>query len=337
MKKNIIALSCAGLAMTLSPALAGSMPDDHAPIGVMGDHNHKEGEFMMSYRYMRMGMKGIQSGSSSASVADARSAGYMMVPTEMTGEMHMVGGMYGLTNDITLTVMGSYIEHTMDIWSPMGGGTELRRSTRGFGDTKVGAITTLFEDNNDTKFRRNNDTLYLNTSLSLPTGEHDVTDDGNSVGYPMRLGTGTFDPTIGLTYVGKRRGYSFGAQALGTFRLYKNDDDFQAGNLYQATLWTQANLNDAISASFSVRGFRQDRTDGADPALTSTMAFPFDPLAQEREGIDLGFGLNFAMPHGTMLEGQRFAVEMTAPVYERINGYGLERDYRLTAGWQYAF
>lgn len=336
MKKNIFALSCAVLAMTLSPALAGSHPDDHAPIGVMGDHHHKEGEFMMSYRYMRMGMDGVHSGSNGSSVANALTE-YNMTPTEMTGEMHMVGAMYGLTNDITLTVMGSYIERTMDIYSPMMGGMNMRRSTRGFGDTKVGAITKIFEENNDTKFRRNNDTLYLNTSLSLPTGQFDVMDDNNSVGYPMRLGTGTFDPTIGLTYVGKRRGYSFGAQALGTFRLYKNDDRFQAGNLYQASLWTQANLNDAISASVSLRGFRQDRTDGADPALNSAMAFPFNPTAQEREGVDIGFGFNIAMPHGTALEGQRLGIEVTTPVYERINGYGLERDYRLTAGWQYAF
>ena len=336
MKKNFSALSCAVFAMSLSSAFAGSLPDDHAPIGVMGEHNHKEGEFMMSYRYMRMGMQGIQNGSNSASVADALTQ-YNMTPTKMTGEMHMVGAMYGLTNNVTLSLMGSYIERSMDIYSPMGGGMEMRRSTRGFGDTKIGAITKIYGSNNDTKFKRNNDTLYLNTILSVPTGEHDIMDDSNRVGYAMRLGTGTFDPTIGLTYVGKHVVTVTGAQALGTFRLYKNDENFQTGNLYQTTFWTQANLNDAVSASVSLRGFRQDHADGADANLNSGMAFPFDPTAQEREGIDIGFGLNFSMPHGTALEGQRLAVEITTPIYERINGYGLKRDYRLTAGWQYAF
>jgi hypothetical protein len=28
----------------------------HAPIGVMGDHRHHQGELMFSYRYMRMWM-----------------------------------------------------------------------------------------------------------------------------------------------------------------------------------------------------------------------------------------------------------------------------------------
>lgn len=59
MKQNIMTgstLSCAMLAITLSPAFSHSLPDDHTPIGIMGDHNHKKGEFMMSYRYMRMDM-----------------------------------------------------------------------------------------------------------------------------------------------------------------------------------------------------------------------------------------------------------------------------------------
>ena len=29
-------------------------PDSHAPIGVMGDHMHKEGEWMVSYRFRYM-------------------------------------------------------------------------------------------------------------------------------------------------------------------------------------------------------------------------------------------------------------------------------------------
>ena len=32
----------------------------HAPIGVMGDHTHHKGEFMVSYRYMSMFMKDLR-------------------------------------------------------------------------------------------------------------------------------------------------------------------------------------------------------------------------------------------------------------------------------------
>ena len=37
--------------------MPGGRPDSHAPIGVMGDHMHKEGEYMISYRYMNKFLK----------------------------------------------------------------------------------------------------------------------------------------------------------------------------------------------------------------------------------------------------------------------------------------
>ena len=36
---------------------ADSVPDAHAPIGVMGDHTHAQGEWMFSYRFMHMSME----------------------------------------------------------------------------------------------------------------------------------------------------------------------------------------------------------------------------------------------------------------------------------------
>ncbi|MEQ8937882.1 MAG: hypothetical protein RLT30_04205, partial [Gammaproteobacteria bacterium] len=45
----------------LSPVMA----DSHAPIGVMGDHMHSKGEWMLSYRYMYMEMAGNRIGENS--------------------------------------------------------------------------------------------------------------------------------------------------------------------------------------------------------------------------------------------------------------------------------
>ena len=65
-------------------------PDGHAPIGVMGDHTHGKGEFMASYRFMRMGMKGNRTGTEAESTEDVL-ADYMISPTEMVMSMHMLG------------------------------------------------------------------------------------------------------------------------------------------------------------------------------------------------------------------------------------------------------
>ena len=40
---------------------------DHAPIGVMADHRHAKGEWMLSYRFMRMNMDGNRDGRDSLS------------------------------------------------------------------------------------------------------------------------------------------------------------------------------------------------------------------------------------------------------------------------------
>ena len=48
-----------------------SRPDAHAPIGIMGDHIHKKGEVMFSYRYMRMEMSDLQDGTHDISRADS--------------------------------------------------------------------------------------------------------------------------------------------------------------------------------------------------------------------------------------------------------------------------
>ena len=37
---------------------SGGGASSHAPIGVMGEHMHKKGEYMLSYRFSHMQMKG---------------------------------------------------------------------------------------------------------------------------------------------------------------------------------------------------------------------------------------------------------------------------------------
>lgn len=64
MKKVVVDIV---LATAMSPVFAsdnwvGARPDGHAPIGVMGDHTHKTGEWMFSYRYMQMHMDGNRDG-----------------------------------------------------------------------------------------------------------------------------------------------------------------------------------------------------------------------------------------------------------------------------------
>ena len=96
--------------------------DSHAPIGVMGDHMHDAGEWMVSYRYMNMEMEGNRNGTdrvspeaivSGSANPFAPPANLRVVPTEMTMEMHMLGAMYAPSDDVTLMAMLPYLENDM--------------------------------------------------------------------------------------------------------------------------------------------------------------------------------------------------------------------------------
>ena len=83
----------------------GTEHDDYSPLGVMGNHAHKAGDAMFSYRYGIMEMNGNLNGSTAVSTQDILDAGFMMAPTSMRMEMHMLGAMYAASDSISLMVM----------------------------------------------------------------------------------------------------------------------------------------------------------------------------------------------------------------------------------------
>jgi hypothetical protein len=186
--KNLAATAAPVLLLAFQPAHshendpAAPHAADHAPIGVMADHRHEKGEWMLSYRFMRMEMQGNRIGNDPVSAdeivttipnrfasAPMQPPTLRVVPLEMTMDMHMVGAMVGLHDRVTLMAMGSFLTRQMDHVTYQGGmGTgvlgEFSTSTEGFGDTQVALITGLDDG------RSRNQELNVDLGLSLPTG-----------------------------------------------------------------------------------------------------------------------------------------------------------------------
>lgn len=174
--------------------------DTHAPIGVMGDHLHKAGEWMLSYRYMRMTMDGNRDGTDSLSAQDVLGQGFMVTPLNMTMEMHMLGAMFAPTDDVTLMAMVPFLRNEMDHLTGMG--ANFTTESEGLGDISVTALWRMFENERDR--------AHLNLGLSLPTGsidERDATPINPSakLPYPMQLGSGTTDLILGGTWTRTER------------------------------------------------------------------------------------------------------------------------------------
>ena len=347
-------LALAACAFASNPALAdddhGIDSLDHAPIGVMGDHRHGKGEWMVSYRFMHMDMGGVQIGTNSATPEQVvttvpnrffgnpgQPPTLRVVPTSMRMDMHMAGAMYGLSDAVTLMVMGNYITKEMDHITFQGGmGTTqlgtFRTKTADLGDTKVAALIGL------------TDKVHINAGVSLPTGTITEEDDiltpmgGNPtvrVPYPMQIGSGTFDLEPGITYRDQTRSCGWGAQVKGVIRLGDNDEGYSLGNKAMATVWGAVALSPAVSVSGRIQAETLGRIDGIDPVIMGPIQTA-NPDFQGGESVTAFAGVNFAVTGGA-LKGWRLGVEGGVPMVQDLNGPQMPTDYTLTVGIQKSF
>lgn len=321
-----------------------------APVGVMGDHMAPKGNWMLSYRFMHMAMEGNRIGTDSVTPEtiattvpnpNAPPPTLRVVPTRMPMNMHMFGAMYGVTDWLTVMLMGMYIDKEMDHTTFMGGmganvlGGFTTRSG-GFGDIKLSGLIRLFEEDGHH--------IHLNAGISLPTGGIDETDDvltpmGTmpvlTLPYPMQTGSGTWDLLPGITYTGSSGAVGWGAQYRATFRLDTNDAGYSLGDAHHLTAWASYGFADWISASLRLAGRSIGRIDGRDARIAAPVQTAV-PGFHGGERLDIGVGVNLAGQDG-FVKGQRVAVEFVVPVVQDLNGPQMETDWSVTVGWQYAF
>lgn len=310
-------------------------PDAHAPLGVMGDHVHKKGEWMASYRFMTMSMQQIYQGSDTVPSSMA-GTGHMMSPREMTMDMHMLGLMYAPTDKVTLMLMSSYKENSMPMAGPTGAPT-MKMKSSGVGDTSIGGLY---------QFHKTETTNALfGLSVSLPTGSIDkkVANApnpmaiGRDLPFPMQLGSGTYDFTPSVTYNQLLNAqWSWGAQAKATIHTGTNDAGYTLGDSINMTSWVARNLNSRFSVSGRANfrawsGVDGTQTNGLD-ALNPNLSSPADPNSTGGSRVDLYLGLNYIHCSGVRLAG-----EIGKSVYQDLQGTQLGNDWSANFGIQYAW
>ena len=333
---------------------------DYSPLGVMGNHTHKAGDAMFSYRYGIMEMNGNLDGTTTLSTQDILDAGFMMAPTSMRMEMHMLGAMYAASDSITLMTMLPLKRMEMSSRTDMG---ETRKAkTSGVGDLKLSGIFPLWAAGDHSR------TLRLNAGLSIPTGSIKETNmEGKHMAYPMQLGSGTFDLLPGLTYFEEKDGWSWGVQATSVIRLGENGEDYSLGNRFQATAWYSRKLSDLLSASARIEGATWGNIDGQDGSMMmNPMGQPMSPNAHADlrggERIDILFGLNIFLDtdrwdkwdrvfvdkdngqllrrkpqENSMDQETRLAIEVGFPVHQDLDGPQMESAWRLMVGMHVSF
>ncbi|UCF21208.1 MAG: transporter [Gemmatimonadota bacterium] len=329
------------LALTLllvTPATAqwtSGRPDGHAPIGVMLDHVHEAGEFMLSYRYMYMRMDGMRDGTDEIEiddVVDPNGYGFMVSPTDMSMQMHMFGLMFAPSDRLTLVGMLPLKVLSMDHLAR--NAAAFTTESSGLGDFSLAGMW-LLDPVGDQR-------AHVSFVASFPTGsidEEGVTpmSAGQDVQLPyaMQISSGTVDLTPGLTLLGQLGDWSWGGQALATFRMGENDAGYRLGHRYTTTGWGARRFNRWLSASLRLQWLETEAIEGADSRLNPMVVPTADPDLQGGSRWSAAFGLNTYV-RGGAFKGLRLAGEWLLPVYQDLDGPQLETDWVIVVGAQYA-
>ena len=330
-----------------TPEVAGDMEHGgnvHArlPAGVSGAAMVAQGETMLMYMPMYMSMEGNYIGTDKVPAATILgtpniSGGgpkYLrFVPESMEAQMHMFGVTYGVTNAVNIMVMGNYVEKDMPMttYNMMGTkalGTQTY-STDGFGDVSVVSLFRVYEDGINH--------IHVNFGLSLPAGS--TTEQMNMLSpmgtymlmranYGMLLGTGTYDFMPGVTYLGMKDLWSWGALYRGRFAL-NSDQGYHWGDINQLTGWLGYTFVPGITATARIAGTIQGKIEGSDPQIFGGMQGAY-PGWYGGERVDLFGGIEIA-GHQFGLGHTKLAIEAGFPLYQDLNGPQVGENWQLNA------
>ena len=296
-----------------------------APVSIMGDHNHHQGRLMFSYRLMSMQMKGMLQGSSNSSTEEVLQM-FMASSEEMQMTMHMVGGMYGLTDKLTIGVMANYVTSNMTMVNRMGMRPAMQSD--GFGDLTVKGIYALMASSKMT--------IITSVGIRIPTGSIDITTEMPDQTlmlnpYPMQTGSGTFDFLLEATAKRDWEAIQAGLQGQVVIRTGSNSANYRLGNTYRLNGWVSQRVASFLEVSLSVQGLHIEPLTGADARLNPMMS----PLARtdytSKNVLLAGAGVAFHLP-GEVLKNVRLAAEYQHPIAQDVEGFQMDQKNAFTAG-----
>jgi hypothetical protein len=296
-------------------------------------HGHGKGGFMFEYKFMRMTMDGLLDGTDSVSTRDISGANppagpglpptnnmntpYMMSPTSMDMDMHMVMAMYGVTDNLTLMGMVNYLSNDMDMVMHMvmpGGAPMLNpdlslmdmfgsMDTSGVGDTRIDGMFKL--DNNWT----------ASVGLSIPTGSID-----EKVTMTMT------NPVTGMSFTNANMQAPYAMH----YHIGENDNDYALGDVLEATGYGKYSVNSNLTLSGRLAYMKWNEIDGQDPLLNPMMAPTSDSDATGGTRADLLLGVS-----GHFAKSHMISLEVGTPILQDLNGPQMETDRIISVGYQY--
>ncbi|HCM84145.1 MAG TPA: transporter [Alphaproteobacteria bacterium] len=288
-------------------------------------HQSTDKKWTLGYTYEKMHMEDMRDGSNDLSNAEVFARGFMMTQTEMNMAMHMLHAGYQPNHRLAFMAMLDYRDNDMTMIDNMGMTSTMK--SNGIGDLKLSGDYQLLKGANSG--------LNATLGLSAPTGSIDEkSNTGARLPYMMQLGSGTWDPMIGLAYNYQYRSWAFGIGGNAVLRFGENDNGYRLGNEYRISLSAARPLSSYFTAQFRLDGTSTGEIEGMDASLMRGMSPENHGEFYGGERIDAVMGLKF---HPPALGGSGLLAEVGLPLHQRANGPQLEQDYRFKLGGHFAF
>ncbi|RLL50996.1 transporter [Mariprofundus sp. EBB-1] len=330
----------------------GNMPMNIAGGGVPETH-----EFRFKINPELMHMQGLRSGTTTVDggslLGNPALGKYMAVQERMDMSMLNISAGYSFSERFFAGVMGMYVDKRMDMkfssmmsMPAMAGVPGFTMKSHGVGDTMLMAKYLLWAD--DILIPSSQVSLFA--GLSLPTGsisqrnsEHPMAVRKNELlPYGMQLGTGTYDPTLGLLYQGSNSPMWWGLNGMYTARLHDNSQGYRHGNrgkvdaylMYQPRVDTVLELQLNGTWDGTLKGQANAALSGASGhAVQGNAASPFMTPLWDTNNYG---GTQLFATTGVQWQPMPFNIinaQVSLPLYRRLNGVQMETDWRVSLTW----
>lgn len=312
----------------MQSSFADPIANQHAPAGVMFDHIHEKGEWMLGYNVQRLYQNQAYYHASQTASAE-QLAPYSMLAQQHEMYMQMFHIMYAPTDNLSLSLMPMYMrmdmpmipntnlqnsDHTEHAMShAVAGQSNTHASTNeGWGDTLINASYRLL--------KQDRHQLITSLALSAPTGDYKkFSEDQRPIHYGMQIGAGLWQAIPSLTYLYHRDLFSAGLQVSTRQPLFNdlNRLGYYVGDQHNATAWLSYLWHPYFNTSARIQYSRTDSIQGhyQTEHNHSTPADIQGNYGGEQSFAGLGF--NAFLP---WFGGLRTGLEIMTPIDEHLKG-----------------
>ena len=334
----------------------------HGPIGLMADHFHKKGEWMISLRVSNMEMKKNTLDGKNISdieVLNQPNPSFKMssmndmpmmemssmkmpknlsvIPRKMTMRMIMLGAMYAPSDKINLMGMAMFNDKEMELDTYRG---MMNRNYLGSFETSSSdlskiSLSALFNLHENESSR-----WHLIGGLEKSIGENTKkgmvltpmnTNTSITLPYGMQPSDKALRLLTGVTNVTKINNFVLGNQIL--FRKSIEEEDWNFGDEFEYNLWFQGSFNGNISYSLRLNYLDTDSIIGKNENIMAPVQTA-NPRNYGGEILNIGIGFNFITNFLPGKHSDRLAIEYIIPIDQDKSGLQMRNEAKFIIGFQ---